>query len=185
MERLDQDIDTVLFDAETIATRVTEIGQQLAEDFHDRRPLVVGILNGCFVFMADLCRAMDIPMDVDFMSVSSYGAGTKSSGVVRLIKDLNKPIDGRHVLLVEDIIDSGLTLAYLQENLLTRNPASLTICTLLNKVDARTKDIEVKYAGFTCPDAFVVGYGLDYDGLYRNLPYIGELSPRVYEGRLK
>ncbi len=180
MADLDQDIESVLFDASTLAQRVGELGRQIAADYQDRRPLVVGILNGCFTFMADLARAMKIPMDVDFISASSYGGDTRSSGVVRLIKDLNHPIAGRHVLLVEDIIDTGLTLKYLLDNLQTRHPASLEICTLLDKVEARTEDISVRYTGLTCPDAFVVGYGLAYNGRYRNLPYMGVLAPSVH-----
>ncbi|MCH9684120.1 MAG: hypoxanthine phosphoribosyltransferase [Deltaproteobacteria bacterium] len=173
----------VLFSAQDIATKVVEMGAELADHYRGKRPLVVGILNGCFPFIADLVRAMDIELEVDFMSVSSYGAGTKSTGVVRFIKDLNQPIQGRHVLLVEDIIDTGLTLRYLTEALQTRKPESIEVCALLDKQAGRTQNIEVRWRGFMCPDAFVVGYGLDYAGIYRNLPYVGVLDPSVYRGK--
>lgn len=173
-------IAEVLFSAEAIAAKVTQMGAALAAHYHGKNPLVVGILNGSFPFMADLVRAMDIELEVDFMAVSSYGAGTKSSGVVRFIKDLEEPIEGRHVLLVEDIVDTGLTLRYLTEALWTRKPASIEVCALLDKQEKRTQNIEVQWAGFVCPDAFVVGYGLDYAGKYRNLPYVGVLDPSVY-----
>lgn len=179
---LSESIEEVLFTTEALQAKVEELGAALTDTYADRRPLLVGILNGCFPFMADLCRAVKTHLEVDFMSVSSYGSGTKSSGVVRLIKDLNEPIVGRHVVLVEDIIDTGLTLGYLIENLKTRQPASIEICTLLDKKEARKKDVEVKFVGFDCPDRFVVGYGLDYAGLFRNLPYIGVLRPEVYGG---
>lgn len=176
------DISEVLFSAEAIAGAVSKVGKRIATDYGDQKPLIVGILSGCFPFVADLARAIDIHVEVDFMAVSSYGDGTKSSGVVRTLKDLNTSIADRHVLLVEDIIDTGLTLHYIIENLRTRKPASLEVCALLDKTEARSKDIDVKYRGFACPDAFVVGYGLDYAGLYRNLPYIGVLRPEVYGG---
>lgn len=175
-------IREVLFDQATIATRVAEIASAIAYDYRKRRPLVVGILNGCFPLIADLVRSIDIPLEVDFMAVSSYGSGTSSSGVVRILKDLNQAIDGRDVLLVEDIVDTGLTLRYLLDNLNTRRPASIEVCTLLDKQEARTERLEVRYVGFRCPNEFVVGYGLDYAGLYRNLPYIGVLKPSVYGG---
>ncbi|MCX4245237.1 hypoxanthine phosphoribosyltransferase [Paraliomyxa miuraensis] len=178
--RLGASIAEVLFSAEAIASKVSQMGAALAAHYEGKRPLVVGILNGCFPFIADLVRAMDIELEVDFMSVSSYGAGTKSTGVVRFIKDLEEPIEGRHVLLVEDIIDTGLTLRYLTEALYTRKPASIEVCALLDKQQARTQNIEVQWRGFVCPDAFVVGYGLDYAGRYRNLPYVGVLDPSVY-----
>lgn len=174
------DISEVLYSAETIADKVATIGAAIAGDYRDQRPLIVGILSGCFPFVADLARAIDIHVEVDFMAVSSYGGGTTSSGVVRTLKDLNTSIEGRHVLLVEDIIDTGLTLQYIMQNLQTRKPASLEVCSLLDKTAARKKDVPVKYRGFECPNAFVVGYGLDYDGLYRNLPYVGVLRPEVY-----
>lgn len=180
---LGSSIAEVLFSADDIAAKVAELGKALAEHYGDRKPLVVGILSGCFPFIADLVRAMDIHLEVDFMAVSSYGKGTKSSGVVRFIKDLNQPIEGRDVLIVEDIIDTGLTLRYLKEALETRKPASIEVCALLDKQDARTQNVEVKWRGFVCPNAFVVGYGLDYAGLYRNLPYVGVLDPSVYSDK--
>jgi len=178
--RLGASISEVLFSAEAIAAKVAQMGAALAAHYQGKNPLVVGILNGSFPFMADLVRAMDIELEVDFMAVSSYGAGTKSTGVVRFIKDLEEPIEGRHVLLVEDIVDTGLTLKYLTEALQTRKPASIEVCALLDKQQARTQSIEVQWRGFVCPDAFVVGYGLDYAGKYRNLPYVGVLAPSVY-----
>lgn len=174
-------IEEVLFTEEQIATCVKQMGAKLSEHYKGKRPLVVGILSGCYPFIADLTRAMDIELEVDFMAVSSYGKGTKSSGVVRFLKDLNQPIEGRHVLIVEDIIDTGLTLKYLTEALHTRKPASIEICALLDKQAGRTQNVEVRWRGFECPDAFVVGYGLDYAGAYRNLPYVGVLRPSVYQ----
>lgn len=178
--RLADAIERTLWSEDEIRDKVRSMATRIADDFVDRSPLVIGILNGCFPFIADLVRGMDIPLEVDFMALSSYGAGTKSSGVVRIIKDLNASISGRHVLIVEDIIDSGLTLAYLMENLQTRGPASITVAALLDKAEARTAKVDVKYTGFECPDEFVVGYGLDYAGMYRNLPYIGVLKPSMY-----
>jgi hypoxanthine phosphoribosyltransferase len=177
---LDSSIREVLFSRDTLANRVGELASAIANDYRGRRPLVVGILSGCFPLMADLVRGIDIPLEVDFMAVSSYGGGTTSSGVVRILKDLNQVIDGRHVLIVEDIVDTGLTLRYLLDNLLTRRPASVEVCTLLDKQEARTERIDPRYVGFRCPNEFVVGYGLDYAGLFRNLPYIGVLRPEVY-----
>ena len=179
-ETLGGDIREVLFTRERIQEKVDEIGEEIRRDYQGRRVLLVGILNGCFPFMADLARAIRGPVEVDFMSVSSYGGGTQSSGVVRLIKDLNSSIEGRDVLLVEDIIDSGLTARYLMDNLRTRHPGSLEVCSLLDKTDARAEEVSIRYVGFKCPLEFVVGYGLDYDGLYRNLPYIGALKEGVY-----
>lgn len=173
-------IEEVLFSREQIQTKVEELAREITRDYRDRCPLVVGILNGCFPFIADLVRSIEIPLEVDFMAVSSYGGNAHSSGVVRTLKDLNKSIEKRDVLLVEDIVDTGLTLRYLIDNLMTRHPASLKVCALLDKAGARTESLEVAYTGFVCPDKFVVGYGLDYDGLYRNLPYIGVLAPEIY-----
>lgn len=173
-------IREVLFSSTQIRERVGELASALAHDYKRRRPLVVGILSGSFPFMADLVRAMDIPLEVDFMAVSSYGGNTTSSGVVRILKDLNQAIEGRDVILVEDIVDTGLTVRYLLDNLKTRRPGSLEVCTLLDKQEERTERIDVRYIGFRCPNEFVVGYGLDYAGLYRNLPYIGVLKPEVY-----
>ncbi len=177
---LSDDIDHVLWSQKQLAARIEELGQVLTEHYRDRDVLVVGILCGSFPFIADLVREMNIPVAIDFMAVSSYGDRTTSSGVVRILKDLGTPIANRHVLLVEDIVDSGRTLRYLVDNLKTRHPASLEICTLLDKREARVVDIETRYIGFTCPDEFVVGYGLDYAGKYRNLPYIGVLKPEIY-----
>jgi len=175
------DILEVILDEATIAARVEELGREISTEFEGKNPLLLGILKGSFVFMTDLVRAIDIPVEVDFMAVSSYGSSTKSSGVVRITKDLDRSIADRHVLVVEDIIDSGRTLSYLIENLETRNPASITICTLLDKAEARISDVKGKFVGFPCPDKFVVGYGLDYAERYRNLSYIGELKPEVYK----
>ncbi|RMG94880.1 MAG: hypoxanthine phosphoribosyltransferase [Deltaproteobacteria bacterium] len=165
-----------LIDADTIAARVAELGAEITRDYAGKDLLVVGILSGSFVFMADLVRRIELPLRVDFMAVSSYGDGTKSSGVVRILKDLNREIHDRHVLLVEDIVDTGLTLHYLLDNLSTREPLSLGVCTLLDKREARIRDVPLNYVGFPCPDAFVVGYGLDAAGLHRNVPYIGVLE---------
>jgi hypoxanthine phosphoribosyltransferase len=163
-----------------IKARTLELGLQLAKEYAGKDPLVVGILSGSFLFIADLVRAMNLQLGVDFMAVSSYGDRTTSSGVVRILKDLNSSIAGRDVLLVEDIVDTGLTLHYLVQNLQTRNPASLRVCTLLDKREARKRAVELAYVGFECPNEFVVGYGLDYGGRYRNLPFIGVLRPEVY-----
>jgi hypoxanthine phosphoribosyltransferase len=176
---LDRDIREVLFTPERIRDKVGELGRAIERDYAQKRVLMVGILNGCFPFMADLVRAVHTHLEVDFMAVSSYD-GTSSSGVVRILMDLDEPLDGRHVLLVEDIIDTGLTARYLLDNLLTRHPASVEVCALLDKRAARRENVPIRYAGFECPNEFVVGYGLDYNGLYRNLPMIGVLRPEVY-----
>ena len=167
------DLDCVLFDAERIGNRVHELGAEIARDYAERPPLLVGILCGCFPFLADLVRSIDLPLEVDFIGVSSYGDDTVSSGVVRTTKDLERSIEGEHVLVIEDIVDTGLTMQYLLDNLRTRRPASLEVCALLHK--AGPKSFPVRYVGFPCPDAFVVGYGLDFAGKYRNLPMIGAL----------
>lgn len=174
------DIQEVLFDAEQIQQKVQELGKQLSTDFQGRNPLVICILKGAFIFMADLVKAMDIPVELDFMAVSSYGNATKSSGVVKIIKDLDTSVEGRDVLIVEDIIDSGLTLSYLIDVLERRNAKSVTVVTLFDKPSGRSVDLEADYTGFTLPEAFVVGYGLDYAEKYRNLPLIGVLKPEVY-----
>jgi len=176
-----EDIERTLFTEEAIRDKVGDLGRRIARDYDGKRVLLIGILNGCFPFIADLARSMNVNLEVDFMSVSSYGGDTHSSGVVRILKDLNENIDGRHVLVVEDIIDTGLTGRYLLDNLRTRHPASVEVCALLDKREARTEDVPVRYVGFPCPLEFVVGYGLDYDGLYRNLPFIGVLKPDVYD----
>lgn len=175
-----QDLSQILLSEATIQARVLALGKQLAADYVEKDPLLVGILSGSFLFTADLVRAMNLPLAIDFMAVSSYGDRTSSSGVVRILKDLNSSIAGRHVILVEDIVDTGLTLDYLYQNLQTRHPASLKVCALLDKREARKREVEVDYIGFHCPNEFVVGYGLDYRGRYRNLPFIGVLKPEVY-----
>ncbi|MBA3654276.1 MAG: hypoxanthine phosphoribosyltransferase [Actinobacteria bacterium] len=161
----------------TLQARIVELGQQVTEDYADRSPLLVGVLKGAFMFMADLARAIRLPVEFDFMAVSSYGSATKTSGVVRIVKDLDLDLSDRHVLIVEDIVDSGLTLAYLRRNLLARNPATLEVCALLVKDGLQRVDLDLKYVGFTIPPEFVVGYGLDVRERHRNLPYVC-----VYEG---
>lgn len=175
------DIQEVLLTEEMLATRVAELGAQITRDYADKEILAIGILKGAIVFMADLIRAIDRPVDLDFMAVSSYGERTDSSGIVRILKDLDKSIEGKHVLIVEDIIDSGQTLSYLIRNLRERRPASIQLCTLMNKPERRKVDLPVKYVGFEIPNEFVVGYGLDYAEKYRNLPYLGILKRSVYE----
>ncbi|MBA2426339.1 MAG: hypoxanthine phosphoribosyltransferase [Actinobacteria bacterium] len=175
-----EDIDEILITAEEIDDKIAGLAKQITTDYLDRDLLLVGVLKGAFVFMADLARALRIPIDFDFMAVSSYGSATKSSGVVRILKDLDYEISGRHVLLVEDIIDSGLTISYLLRYLKARGPASLEICSLFWKRGQQTAPFDVKYPGFDIPPVFVVGYGLDYAERYRNLPYIGVLKPSAY-----
>ena len=179
---LEQDIDRVLFTEEQLQARVAEIAAQIDRDYAGKQPLLVSVLRGSFVFMADLVRRITLPCTVDFMAVSSYGSGTTSSGQVKIVKDLSEQIEGKDVIVVEDILDSGNTLSYLLKLLEARHPASIRLCTLLDKPERRTKPVAVQYSGFTIPDEFVVGYGLDYDEKYRNLPYIGSLKPRVYGG---
>jgi hypoxanthine phosphoribosyltransferase len=178
------DLREILFDTDTITRRVRDIGRAIQADYADKDPLLLGILKGSYPFLADLARSINLPLTVDFMAVSSYGAGTKSSGVVRILKDLDRSIEGRHVIIVEDIIDTGLTLHYLRENLRGRGPATVELCALLDKKAVRKgKELEnmnARYVGFECPNEFVVGYGLDYKGRYRNLPFIGVLRPEVY-----
>ncbi len=178
---LHDDVEEILLDSQTVATRVAELGAQLSADYAGRDPVLVSVLKGALVFLADLMRAMDLPSSIDLMEVSSY-AGTETSGQVRILKDLSKPIEGRDVIVVEDIIDTGLTLNYLLGYLADRQPASIKICCLLDKPARRLADIPIDYIGFTIPDRFVIGYGLDYDERYRNLPYIGVLKPSVYGG---
>ena len=181
---MNPDIKEILFSEEQLAAKVAELGAQITRDYANAKnpPVMICILRGSFIFIADLCRAVDIPVQLDFMSVSSYHKGTVSSGQVQITKDLSDPIEGRDVIIVEDILDSGNTLFYLKEILLARKPNSIRICTLLDKPDRRLKDISADYRGFTIPDAFVVGYGLDYAERYRNLPYVGVLKPSVYGG---
>jgi hypoxanthine phosphoribosyltransferase len=175
-----KDIEKILITSEEINARVRELGQQITNDYAGQDILMIGVLRGAVVFMADLLRAIKRPIDIDFIATTSYGTSTASSGVVRIVKDLDEDIKGRNLLIAEDIIDSGLTLNYLVENLKTRNPASIKICTLLSKPERRKVDVPVDYNGFIIPDYFVVGYGLDYAGKYRNLPFIGILKPEVY-----
>ena len=177
-----QDVEKILFSQEQLQARVRELGAQITRDYAGKEVAVAAILRGSYVFMADLTRAIELPITVDFMSVSSYGSGTSSSGQVEIKKDLSDPIEGKELLIVEDILDSGNTLYYLSDVLRARKPASIRICTLLDKPDRRAKPIRADYVGFTIPDAFVMGYGLDYDEKYRNLPYIGILKPSVYGG---
>ncbi len=176
------DIEKVLISEEELDEIVTRLGNQISEDYKDKKLVLVSVLKGSVIFMADLMRAIKIPCIIDFMSVSSYGAGTKTSGVVKIIKDLdNEVVEGSDLLIVEDILDSGVTLAYLKDILSVRKPNSIKICTLLDKPERRKADIYADYAGTQVPDAFVVGYGLDYDEKYRNLPFVGALKPSVYE----
>ena len=174
------DIQEVLISEEEIAEKIATLSKQISEDYRGKDLLLVGVLKGAFVFMADLAREIDLPIEFDFMAVSSYGSATKSSGVVRILKDLDYEISGRHVLLVEDIIDSGLTISYLLRYLEARGPASLEICSLFWKRGEQAVAMDVKYPGFEIPPVFVVGYGLDFDERYRNLPYIGVLKPEAY-----
>jgi len=174
------DVEEILLSGEQIANRVAELGAQLAADYAGRDPVLVSVLKGSIIFLADLIRSMEMPVSLDLMEVSSYGANTESSGQVRILKDLSKSIEGRDVIVVEDIIDTGLTLNYLLKYLHDRNPASIRICCLLDKPARRLAEIDIDYIGFSIPDRFVIGYGLDYDERYRNLPYIGVLKPSVY-----
>lgn len=177
---MDPDIQQILVDEQQLARRVKELGEEISRDYAGRPLVLVCILRGAVIFMADLLRAIRIPVTIDFMAISSYGNNVKSSGVVRILKDLDGSIEGKDVLIVEDIIDSGLTLAYLLENLRSRRPNSLEVCVLLDKQVPRKVSLPVRYKGFAIPDAFVVGYGLDYAERYRNLPYVGILKPEVY-----
>jgi len=174
-------IAKILLTPEQIQQRVKELGAQITEDYRGQKLLVLGILKGAVPFMADLIREIKIPITYDFMAVSSYGSSTSSSGVVRILKDLERSVEGIHILIVEDIVDTGLTLKYIKENLLARNPASVKVATLLDKPSRRQVNVVPDYNGFTIPDEFVVGYGLDYDEEYRNLPYIGVLKPEAYK----
>lgn len=176
---MERDIQRVLISSEEIRRHVAEIGEKISRDFADKDPIFVGVLKGCFIFMADLMRYVTINCSMDFMAVSSY-AGTTSTGAVKINKDLNQDIEGRHLILVEDILDSGVTLNYLKNYLMVRRPASITIATLMDKPARRKADIYADYSCLEIPDAFVVGYGLDYNERYRNLPYIGVLKPEIY-----
>ena len=178
---LADDIEEVLLDQETIARRVAELGEAISRDYRELDPVLVGVLKGGVLFLADLLRHITVHVTVDFMAISSYGAGTQSSGVVRILKDLDHPVAGRHVVLVEDIVDTGLTLRYLLDNLASRRPASVKACVLLDKSQRRVVDVPLAYVGFQIPNRFVVGYGLDFAERYRNLPFIGVLKPAVFQ----
>jgi len=183
MSKMKNDIQSVLISQEQLDQKVKELGEKISTDYAGKNLLMVSVLKGSVVFMADLMRAISVHCEIDFMSVSSYGRGTKTSGVVKIIKDLDISLEGRDLLIVEDILDSGLTLSYIKNILLDRSPSSIKICTLLDKPERRKSDIKADYIGFNVPDEFVVGYGLDYDEKYRNLPYIGVLKPLVYSGK--
>jgi hypoxanthine phosphoribosyltransferase len=173
----------ILIDEDVIRLRIAEIARELDDEYHENAPLLVGVLNGAITFMTDLMRAMTVPLEVDFMAVSSYGAATQSSGVVRILKDLDQEIEGRRVIVVEDIVDSGLTLQYLLDNLGRRNPADIAVVALLKKDKPDAVQVQVDKVGFTIPDEFVIGFGLDYAGKYRNLPYVAVLDPSVYAAK--
>ncbi len=172
----DPAIGEILVQADDLQRRVRELGAEVSRDYADRELLLVCVLKGAVFFLSDLMRSVDVPCEVDFMAVASYGSSTDSSGVVRILKDLDAPIEGRHVLIVEDIVDSGLTLQYLMRNLRARGPASLEVCALLTKPDRRRAEVAARYIGFEIPDRFVIGYGLDHAERYRNLPYVAALN---------
>jgi hypoxanthine phosphoribosyltransferase len=174
------DIESIIVTEEQIRTRIRELGAEISRDYAGERVLLVAVLRGAAIFLADLAREITIPVELDFMAVSSYGSSTKSSGVVRILKDLDEQIEGRHVIVVEDILDTGLTLKYLLKNLASRKPASLEVVTLLSKEGKQRVPISCKYVGFAVPDEFVVGFGLDFAERYRNLPYVGVLRPSAY-----
>ena len=178
----EQDIDRILITGDEIQAKVREIGSRITEDYRGQDLLLVGVLKGAFVVMADLSRHIRLPLQFDFMAVSSYGVATKTSGVVRILKDLDHELEGRHVLVVEDIVDSGLTLAYLLRNLRARKPASLEVAALFQKPEVQRVPLDIRYTGFDLPPVFVVGYGLDFAEKYRNLPYVATLKPEAYEG---
>lgn len=177
----ERDIVEVLVSEEQLAQRIAELGEQITNDYRGKRLLLLGVLKGAVLFLVDLARQIRLPLEIDFMATSSYGASTRSSGIVRILKDLEDSVEGQHILVVEDIVDSGLTLDYLLRSLAAREPASIKVCGLLVKDRPRDLTIPVDYAGFTIPDRFVVGYGLDFDERYRNLPYIGVLRPELYQ----
>jgi len=179
---MENDVDEVLITDDRIREKTAELGRKLTEDYRGKNPLLICVLKGGLMFLADLMREIQIPVEIDFMAVSSYGDATESSGVVRILMDLDRNIRGRHILIVEDIIDTGRTLTYIMENLHTRGPASVKVCTLLNKPARRILDIPIDYVGFEIPDRFVIGYGLDYREIYRNLPFVGVLKRELYSG---
>lgn len=178
---LNEGVSQVLFSAEDIAAKVFALGEEISKDYDGRFPLLVGVLNGVVPFMADLLRAITVPVEVDYLAVASYSAETRERGLVRLEKDLDETIKNRHVLFIEDMVDTGLTLNYLLRNLRAREPASVEVCALFNKARRRLIDLPIKYKGFDLPDRFVVGYGLDYRGKYRNLPFVGLLKPEIFQ----
>jgi hypoxanthine phosphoribosyltransferase len=176
---LERGVTEILIDEERLQARIAELGEEISADYAGRAPLLIGVLKGAVFFMSDLMRRLTVPCEIDFMAVSSYGATTDTSGVVRILKDLDLDIEGRDVLVVEDIIDSGLTLNYLMRNLESRSPASLEICALLTKPERRQIEVPVRYVGFEIPNKFVIGYGLDFAERYRNLPYVGVLDEEL------
>ena len=178
---IEKDIAEILIGTEELQAKVAKLGRQISEDYRGRNPLLICLLRGAVVFLSDLIRAIDIPLEMDFIAISSYGSSTESSGVVRLVMDLRSNITGRNVLIIEDIVDSGRTLAYILENLQTRRPADIKVCALLSKPSRREIQVKLDYLGFEIPDKFVVGYGLDYAENYRNLPFIGVLKPELYK----
>jgi hypoxanthine phosphoribosyltransferase len=178
---LANDIQQVVYTKDEIEQRVTQMGQAISRDYLGRNPLVVGVLKGVLFFMADLLRNISVPVEIDFIAVSSYSPESRDQGFVRMVKDLDLPIYNRHILFIEDVIDTGLTLNYLLQNLRARQPATLEVCVLFNKPDHRLIDFPIKYKGFDLPDQFVVGYGLDYKEKYRNLPFLGSLHPSVFQ----
>jgi hypoxanthine phosphoribosyltransferase len=180
---MQNDMQEILFSEEMIQEKVKELGEVISREYEGKNPLVICILKGAVMFMSDLVKRITIPLEMDFMAVSSYGSSTKSSGVVRILKDLDTSVEGRHVLIVEDVIDSGLTLSYLRDSLLQRKAESVRIVTLFDKPHRRTIDIRPDFYGFTVPDKFIVGYGLDFAEKYRNLPYVGVLKPEVYQSK--
>jgi len=177
---MENDVGEVLISHEQIREKTKELGRRIAQDYEGKNPLLICVLKGGLMFLADLMREIHMPLEIDFMAVSSYGDATESSGVVRILMDLERNIRGRHVLIVEDIIDTGRTLNYIIENLHTRGPASIKVCTLLDKPARRLLDIPLDYVGFEIPDRFVIGYGLDFGEIYRNLPFVGVLKPELY-----
>ncbi len=182
MAELHPDIQEILLSEQDIKDIVKKVGAEITRDYADKNPLVIAVLRGAVVFMADIMRAIECPLSIDFMAVSSYGDGVKSSGVVRIVKDLDTKIEGRHVIIVEDVLDSGLTLSYLVRMLQSRNPASIEIAAFLVKdIEGKRPAIDPRYVGTHVPNKFVVGYGLDYAERYRNLPFVGVLKPSVYE----
>ena len=178
---MQKDIERILYTEEALQKKVMELGREISADYRDKNPVFIGVLKGSFMFMADLIRSIDLSCHIEFMGVSSYGSKSETTGAVKITQDLNTDIEGRHVIVIEDILDSGLTLNYLLGYLQGRRPASLEICALLDKPERRRVEIKSRYIGFQIPDAFVVGYGLDFAERYRNLPYVGILKPAVYQ----